>query len=254
MHPYLFLVNGYRLPTYFVTIVFVCCLCLIWTYVKARKNTVEVKIALDMAMMIMAGGFLGGRLFHVLYEDFAYYRLFPMDALRFWDGGFVYYGGWIGGLIFAVFTMWVYKAPRFYWLDFFAPILAFGYGLGRLGCLFNGCCYGGICELPWAISFSYPGLPEGLRHPTQLYATFWELLITLPILLLLGNRKGMGSGVIFAAWLLLHGSGRLLMEYFREDPRGDFILGLSVSSWISLLLILGSSAFLLSVRQRKSLA
>lgn len=254
MYPFIFLGDGYRLPTYFVIIVLVCCLCLLWTYVRARRQSQEIKLALDIAMMIMAGGFIGGRLFHVIYEGFDYYRLFPADALRVWDGGFVYYGGFFGGFVFALLTMWVYKAPRLYWLDFFAPILAFGYGLGRLACFFNGCCYGALCELPWGVRFTYPGLPEGLRHPTQLYAVFWELFVTLPLLLILQRKKGLGSGLVFAVWLIFHGLGRWVMEIFRDDPRGAFLLNMSVSTWISVFLITSGLLLCAVVLRRRSAA
>ncbi len=247
MHPFLLQYSNYNIPTYIFVISVTSVLCLIWTQVKARRMGLDAKIALDLALMILVGGFIGGRLMHIFYEGFYYYKVFPLDAFRFWDGGFVYYGGWIGGCILSTAVAVLYNQPVKFWADFFAPILAFGYGLGRLACFFNGCCYGKLCDLPWAISFSHHGLPGGLRHPTALYATAWELLLTLPILLFLSKRWALGTGRIFYSWMVLHGIGRIVMEAFRADERGEFLLGLSVSTWISLALITGGSlAFLAS--------
>lgn len=236
MYPFLILNPSFSLPSYIAVISITCCICLIWVYIRAKKFQEDVRIALDMSLMIMIGAFLGARLFHVFYEGYDYYSVFPYDAFRFWDGGFVYYGGWIGGFLLSLLFAKVYKLDFMRWADFFAPVLALGYGLGRIACFLNGCCFGDLCELPWALEFTYPGLPVGHRHPTQLYAMGWELLVTLPLLLAIENRKKF-TGQIFFAWIFLHGVGRLIMETFRADDRGQFILNLSVSSWISLAFI-----------------
>lgn len=251
MYPFVVL-GPINLPSYLLTVSISCCICLLWVYSKTRKNDQDLKVSLDLSLFIMIGGFIGGRLFHVFYEGYDYYRVFPLDAFRFWDGGFVYFGGWIGACLMAYFLTLLYKVSFKYWADFFAPILAFGYGLGRLACFFNGCCYGELCTLPWAIEFTYPGLPGGERHPTQLYAFSWELFVTVPILLFLTKKWGMGSGRVFSSWLVIHGIGRFIMEYFRADERGADILSLSISSWISLAMILVGSLVLVYYSRKAS--
>jgi len=166
-----------------------------------------------------------------------------MDILKIWQGGFVFYGGLAGGLFGAYVFLKFKKEPVAMWADFMAPILAFGYSLGRLGCFLNGCCYGRVCSLRWAIEFTQPGLPSGLRHPTQLYASSWEFFVLL-ILLAVGRwKKNRREGSLFILWLFLHASGRLAMEFFRDDYRGDNINGFSISSLVSITILLLIIAF-----------
>src|SRR5690606_6314306 len=109
-----------------------------------------------------------------------------------------------------------------------APVLAFAYAAGRSACFLAGCCYGRYCDLPWAI--------DG-RHPTQLYAAAWEMGV---VFILLGLRPSpffQNPGRIFYLWMILHGIGRFIMEAFRDDFRGPS-LGLSISGWISLGLVI----------------
>ncbi len=130
-------------------------------------------------------------------------------------------GGLLAGLILALKR----KLVLLNWLNFYSPILALGYGLGRISCLLGGCCYGRICQLPWAIHH---------RHPTQLYATVWELSVFGVLTYL---EKTRNKNQIFFIWLILHGAGRIVMESFRNDPRGYFIFNFSLGIWISLALI-----------------
>ena len=135
-------------------------------------------------------------------------------------------------------------------------MLALGYGLGRLGCFLNGCCFGKLCELPWAVEFHYPGLPANLRHPTQLYATAWELGALVVLLLLekysdkVQQKVLRTQGALFFTWLALHAVGRLIMEQFRDDYRGAEPLGQSVATWWALAMLLLSLLFFIKRRQK----
>lgn len=193
----------------------------------------------------MVCGLVGGRLTHVFYENWGYYREMPFDIFKIWQGGFVFYGGFFTSLIGAYGFLKIKKESFLKWADFFAPVLALGYALGRVGCFLNGCCFGkpcvgNGCALPWMVEFNHPGLPEGLRHPTQLYAVFWELLVVLTLLWIEKVRHTkntmalQSTGFLFFTWLGLHSLGRLIMEYHREDYRGPEISGLSLSSWLSI--------------------
>ena len=241
MAPFIHLTDTVSLPTYLLIISLAYTIAVIWAFYRAPKLNMERAIALDLGLMIMMGGFFGARLFHIFYENFDYYMLFPWDVFKIWQGGFVFYGGFIGALLACIAYAKLRKIDFWEWADFYAPILAFGYGFGRLGCFLNGCCFGAECDLPWAIEFTQAGLPTGLRHPTQLYATVWELVLTLPLLLYVFPKfKFPRTGYIFLSWLLLHATGRFIMESFREDFRGGEIVGLSVSTWISIAIILVS--------------
>lgn len=192
-------------------------------------------------MIILIFGTIGARLFHVLYEEFDFYQTRPIEIFKIWKGGLVFYGCILLGLPAMLIFLKLRKESWLKWLDFAAPICSLTYLLGRIGCFFNGCCYGKVSDVPWAIHFQAVGL-DGHRHPTQLYAVFTELII-LCILYSIDRKaadKGQASwpGLISGLWLSLHGISRIFMEFYRDDDRGPIHWGLSVSTWISLIVVL----------------
>ncbi len=204
----------------------------LWFLRRARQNRLAQTFAIDLTLAIFVGGFLGARLLHVFFEEPEFYRVTPLRILQIWNGGFVYLGGVAG----ATFAAWLFcdwkKQPFLLWADIAAPAAAFSYALGRWACFLNGCCYGKYCELPWAVF-----MQGGHRHPTQIYASLTESL-TILILLKMESRLKKAAGALFALWLVLHGLGRIVMECFRDDPRGQLIWGFSLGTWMSLGLIL----------------
>lgn len=226
---------------YFVYQGLLVCFLLFLTYYRLQKKQKQTDLAFNigwnLALNLMVMGFIGGRLLHVIYESPWIYINNPLQILKFWQGGFVFFGGFI----LALSTSWLYlhykKENFLLWADFYSPIVAIGYALGRIGCLIAGCCYGGYCDLPWAM--------DG-RHPTQAYAFCYEILVAIFLL----NKERTtdlkkSSGIIFSYWLIAHGFGRILMENFRDDFRGPVPLGFSLGTWISFLVItLGSFIFL----------
>ncbi|AFY02970.1 prolipoprotein diacylglyceryl transferase [Bdellovibrio bacteriovorus] len=234
MFPFIPLSPTLNVPTYYLVLSLTVCLCLFWISLRADKFELSRKVALDLSLIIMVTGFIGGRLFHVFYENFEHYQEDFARIFYFWNGGFVFYGGAIlAGLCSLLYMVFVARVQFEDYLDLFAPVLSFAYVLGRVACLLAGCCYGGTCDLPWAVN--------GL-HPTQAYASLWELGV---LFILLGTETTAHSlrpkllknpGSIFFLWMVLHGMGRLLMEAFRDDFRGPS-LGLSISSWISLTIM-----------------
>ncbi|MBC7371896.1 MAG: prolipoprotein diacylglyceryl transferase, partial [Bdellovibrionaceae bacterium] len=215
---------------------------LFWISARAKVYELPQKQILDLSMLLMAASLIGARLFHVFYENPEYYRESPEKIVYLWDGGFVFYGGALLAFFFGAVYLYLFKVDeRGKYFDAFAPVLAFTYGAGRIGCFLAGCCYGKSCDLPWSV--------DG-RHPTQLYATFWEFGV---LLLLLGlEKRGQlkKTGNLFLLWVVLHTIGRLGMESFREDFRGERVFGLSISTVISLALLIISSALLLVRRPR----
>lgn len=242
MYPFIHLSQDFQIPTYYLVLSLVVCLCLVWLFRRTREYGLDRKVALDTAFVLMTAALVGSRLFHVFYENPEIYRANPWAVFYLWNGGFVFYGGaLLAGICGYLFVHW--RAPRDLprYFDLFAPVASLSYALGRWGCFFAGCCYGRACDLPWAV--------EG-RHPTQLYASFWELG-TLSLLLAYEKKANRPAGRVFALWLSLHAIGRILMESFRDDFRGP-TWGLSISTWISLA-ILGFGLFLFyRLRARKS--
>lgn len=234
-----------HIPLYLVMMSVAFSVSVIYFYKRAVDLNLRPKMSTEISLAIMIGAFLGARIFHVIFEYPQYYLENPMEIFKFYKGGFVFYGGLAGGLIFAYVYIKKLKQNFLNWLDCFAPVLPIGYMIGRVACIFAGCCYGKECDLPWAIRF-----PQGVEapaniplHPTQIYSILGELVV-LGILILSEKKVKLKPGSLFFIWMLFHGMVRLVVEQYRGDFRGENILGLSISTIISLLLILGSSIWL----------
>ena len=239
MHP-LIALGPVSVSTYFLIISCASTVGLLWFLRRARLKKMSQVRAIDFALVGLVSGFIGARGLHVFFEEPEYYLSHPLRVLAIWSGGYVFFGGLIGAWVcLTLYCQWR-KEPLFVWLDLSAIPLAFTYAIGRVACFFNGCCFGRHCELPWAVVMA-----GDRRHPVQLYATLIELA---PVVFLLQReRTPRTAGVIFANWLVLHGLGRIVMEYFRDDPRGPAIAGLSLGTWLGLTLALAGTGLLVTL-------
>jgi len=214
------------------------CFLIVFVYLRARKIN-QTKDALDLGLLLMIFGFIGARLFHVFYENPEHYREDWLRVFQIWYGGFVFYGGAICAFTACVLLIHARKLDWKFWFDFYTPVVALGYGLGRFSCYMAGCCYGRTCELPWSV--------DG-RHPTQLYALFWELCL-LAVLSILSFKKLIKTpGKLFFFWLMGHSLGRIVMEYYREDFRGGLWWGQSISTWLSLFFLFCSLVGIINLK------
>lgn len=232
-------IAGLPISTYFLLISIACTVGAIWFLKRSERRNLMRVTAIDLTLATLIGGFVGARLLHVFYEEPIFYRYNPAAIFQVWNGGFVFLGGvlgaWFAATIFCIFR----REPFWFWADIAMPPISLGYAIGRLACFFNGCCYGKYCQLPWAVY-----MHGGGRHPTQLYATFWELIL-LFVLLRIEPRVRM-AGTLFCVWLVGHSLGRVIMEFFRDDDRGPMMYGLSLGTWMSLGLgLFGVAAILM---------
>lgn len=230
MIPYI-QIGPMAVSTYFLVISLAATLAGVWFIRRMEARDLSRVQAIDLTLVIFVSAFAGARLMHVLYEEFGFYWQNPTQILQIWNGGFVYYGGLIGGLLGIYIYCLSKRIPFLVTLDQGAIPMAFSYVLGRFGCFLNGCCYGKLCELPWAIN-----LRGEHRHPTQLYSSLGEAAI-VALLLRVEKRLQKQPGQLAGLWFILHALNRMVMEHFRDDPRGDMILRLSVSTWMSVALI-----------------
>lgn len=241
-----FKVFGISIPTYFAWLSIVYSMMIYWLSKRAEQDPRRLPpiLALDAALWIILSSFIGARLLHVIWETPQLYTENWIAVLSFWNGGFVYYGGLAGGLIgLWFFCRW--KRLSFWTLaDFLAPMLAIGYGSGRLACFLGGCCFGAYCDLPWAV---------GGRHPVQIYAFVLDGLLGLTLLLSEKRWNWMKVPTCVSSFFLIgHGANRILMESLRMDFRGGLIAGLTISTWISILLILFGLGLQLKLIMKKA--
>ncbi len=238
MYPTLFKLGPLAIHTYgfFVAMGFLTGILL------AKKEAARVgedpEKIVDLCFYILIFSVLGARIFYVLTMP-GYFFSKPLEIFKIWEGGLVFYGGFISAVIFGVIYMKKHGMPFWKIADLISPSLAIGHALGRIGCFFAGCCYGRTCELPWSITFHHPEslAPLGIGlHPTQLYEAFSNVMIFC-ILRIFRLRKRF-EGEVFWLYVLMYGIIRSIIEAFREDFRGGFIFSLSPSQFIGLCLSL----------------
>jgi phosphatidylglycerol:prolipoprotein diacylglycerol transferase len=220
---------------YFIYLSVLYSLLIIYVAIKAQREQMNRQTALDISIIIMVLGFAGGRLAHVFWEAPFYYKNNLLEILKFWNGGFIFYGGAIAALAGASVFLYFKRQNFWMWADFYTPVVSIGYALGRVSCLISGCCYGRSCDLY---------LPFTDRHPTQVYASLFELLNFILILKFQKKLMKYRSGILFLSWAICHAIGRIVMEYFREDFRGSQILQMSFGTFLSLSIIVISVSFI----------
>ena len=192
---------------------------------RADRTGLSGERVMDLGIFVIISALLGAKLM-LLVVDF---DQFTSDPSRIWvllKSGGVFYGG----LLLAVPVAWWYirrhKLPLWTTCDLFAPGIALGHAIGRMGCLMAGCCYGRATDVPWAITFTNTlaaanvGTPlEIALHPTQIYEAVAELAV-LGILLAGERRWRLFPGRTFWTYLLLYPTARFMIEFYRGDPRG----------------------------------
>ncbi len=309
---------------------------------------------ISLAFVMILGGIAGARLFYVIqkYEDYQNEptaRELIAKILDVTSGGLVVYGSLIGGSLAAWIYCRFHRLRPLVLVDLIAPGMVLGLAIGRIGCLMNGCCYGGICETaglpqltfpagsapymqqliegdligikseikqsepdqpairsiisiePEGIAAKYPLLPNDrivifppeekrLRffkqnpelqdqenklstsiytdrideivlpidqlpvrslgtHPTQIYSSIDAFLLFSLIWFYWYLKKN--DGEVFALMLIMHGISRFLLEIIRRDESGIFGTTLTISQWISLLLIVLGIVLIGWVRTRQ---
>jgi phosphatidylglycerol:prolipoprotein diacylglycerol transferase len=230
----------WTLIAYYLLVSLDCIILLFWVIKRSKQLQKSTESALDITLVLMLSSLIGARLLHVVYEEPQLYRNDLWRIFQVWQGGFVFYGGLLSAIVFGILWLRYKKLELLEWLDFFAPLAAFAYAFGRLSCVLAGCCYGkAVNDLPWAM-MNHALNDSVLRHPTQWYAVLWELIVLI-VLLVLEKKQSFKKGILFFIWLSLHGLGRIIMEIFRADPRGQLIFSLSISTWISMCLIFVSA-------------
>ncbi|MEM9589164.1 MAG: prolipoprotein diacylglyceryl transferase family protein, partial [Planctomycetota bacterium] len=128
-------------------------------YWRAQRAGIDPNAILSLAPWTFVGGIVGARLFYVIQYREQYFadswRETLANLAAFTQGGLVVYGGLIGGFAVSILFLWRQKLPILKLGDVIVPCIFVGIMLGRLGCLMNGCCYGGRCE-PSALAMEFP--------------------------------------------------------------------------------------------------
>lgn len=216
----------------------------LWLAVKrAKAFGFAPSAAADLVFFLFVAGVIGARFFFVA-QHFEDYKANPLSAFSIQEGGLVWYGGFLfavfAGIGYAVFRKW----PVLKFCDFFTPFLPLAHAIGRLGCFFNGCCFGRITRSRWGVMF--PGEPFA-RYPTQLYEAAFLFLLSF-FLFYLSSKKHR-EGEIFVLYLVFYSGFRFLIEFLRGDQ--VLLSGLTLPQWTSLFLFLGAVSLFFFIRKKR---
>lgn len=248
MLPWLIRIGSYSLPTYgvLVALAFIAALALASRY--ARRNGLNNEKIVNLGVYCALTGMLGAKVLMIAMDPV--YRehpgqIFSLDTLQ--SAG-IFFGGFIGAVVFAIAYMVVQKLPVLKTCDVFAPGIALGHSIGRIGCFAAGCCWGKPTHLPWAVTFRNPDATTGVPlniplHPTQLYESFSEAVICLILVRLIDRPHR--DGQVIGTWALLYGLVRFAVEFVRvHDSSNPFGGPLVLEQWIALGLALAGVGLL----------
>ena len=241
MHPILFEIGTWPVYSYGVLLAAAYLLALQLAVWRAKRRGIDPNRVMDLGIWIIIAALVGAKLL-LIVVDWDYYRSNPREIFSLVRSAGVFYGGLVVATLTGLVLIRRYKLPVWATADLYAPGIALGHVIGRMGCFFAGCCWGKPTDLPWAITFTNPaasinvGTPLNVAlHPTQLYEAGAELII-LTLLLATERKWKYFEGRTFWLYMLLYGITRFIIEFYRGDPRG-MVMGVSTSQFVSVLLV-----------------
>jgi phosphatidylglycerol:prolipoprotein diacylglycerol transferase len=294
-----------KLESYFTGVAIGFILAIALMYRWARRSGIDENNVVDLWILMIVMGVLGARLLSVVADghfwDYLHLCTDPLEVdwpltkrqclegpydgmwdpvervchpayvdclafAKFWKGGLTFYGGFVLASATGVLFLWRTRMPVLRVVDSAGWAIPLGLAWGRIGCFFNGCCFGTVTDSPLGVVFpaasqaSRKQFEEGLLpainlpslpvHPTQLYESLISLAIAAFCLLWMERHKRF-HGQVFLAFVTLYAAGRFVEEFFRDDDRGG-LAGLSTSQLIALVTAaLAAGAIALVVRRRR---
>lgn len=251
MRPELFSLFGVPFHAYRTMLAVSVLVCTLLAVRESRRRNLGFILPPQTGVWALMGALIGAKLFWAVQNA-------PVRewwrALLLWEGGLVFYGGLLGGVL----ASWAYfrrvGIPFLPAADTMAPYVALGEAFTRIGCFFNGCCWGASTRMPWGVRFpsgcaayehaAASGLlsAEGSRtvplHPTQLYMVLGLLMVFALVKAVLARQRVHGRAL--AGYLAAYAVVRSVVEVFRDDsPR--YAWGLTPAQFISLALLVAAA-------------
>jgi phosphatidylglycerol:prolipoprotein diacylglycerol transferase len=250
----------------------------------ARRSGLDAERVGDLAFYILLAALVGSRLYFIAvnWRDYlgesaflSFHGLRLPRVLALWEGGLVFYGGFIAAALAAFVYLRRHRMAFLPYADALIPAVALGHFFGRLGCFAAGCCWGAVsnAHLPWLTRFppaslayqTFAARPEAADllspdrlstvpvHPTQLYEAFGELGLFAALVLWVQPRRRF-DGQVLACWLMAYAVLRTVVEMFRGDVERGVVAGLGVGQWTSLVIFAAGAAVWAFGRRRHTQA
>lgn len=253
MNPILFKIGNIIIYWYsfILLIAFVIGCILILT--EAKKQNIPKDKLEDFIFYTIPICLIGARLYYILFE-FNYYKEYPMDIFKVWEGGLAIHGGIIAGFLCLLYFAKKNNINIIKMLDILVVSLILGQIIGRWGNFMNGEAYGPVTSLNFLKSIHLPKfIIDGMyidgnyHHPTFLYESLWNL-IGLIAMLIIRNTKINKQGIMTSIYFIWYGIGRFLIESLRTDSL--MLLNIKIAQVISILFILIGIGVLIYTRKK----
>jgi phosphatidylglycerol---prolipoprotein diacylglyceryl transferase len=215
-----------------------------WCWLQIRKGAkLTIDNVLTLAIVGVPSGIVFARLLHV-FDDIIIQVQTGQTSIYISNPSLIFGGEGLtvwGAVLGAALGIWIYckvtKKQTGYLFDVLAPGIIIAQAIGRVGCLFNGCCYGTPTVLPWAFLYTNPaslafGIPPS--HPTVLYEIFFDIILFLVLLRLRGKLKP--DGALFVVYISLYSAWRIGIDFLRTGT--PFLFGLHEAQFIGVLILL----------------
>ncbi|MGH9449500.1 MAG: prolipoprotein diacylglyceryl transferase [Terriglobia bacterium] len=258
MHPTLLRIGSFNLPTYGLILALALLAGLFVAVRLGRREGMNSGQVIDFSTWLIVSGLIGAKIYMIL-TGWGFYaahpgEIFSLDTLEA-GGGF--YGGFIGAGLFAIWYVKAHRLPLLKTFDVFAPAVAVGQAIGRLGCFAAGDDYGkpaphSALGVVFTNQYAHQmtGVPLGVPiYPVQLFESALTLIIFL-ILLWFYKRKRR-DGQIFVMYLMLYAVARFFLEYYRGDPDRGFFFHHTLSTAQMVAIIAFGLGIILSVYLRR---
>lgn len=248
--PILAQIGPFAIRWYGLIIISAVLIGLLVTSIEANRRHLPTANLASLAVYSLFAGLVGARLAHVV-DQFSYYSAHPQAILAIQEGGLAVWGGFVGGLAFALGYAYFKHIPFLKLADSAAPALSLGAGLGRFGCLINGDAWGAPTGGNWGLVYTNPHayLPANLigipTQPVPLYDMAWNLASFAMLWLL--RKRVKQDGALFTTFVIIYSLGRMITTSWRQNP--EYLFGLQEAQVISLfaaVLALPILAYLLS--------
>jgi len=251
---------------------------------EARRQGQDGDRIGDLAFWVLVSALVGSRLYFIAvnWRDYfgdnawiAFHGARLPRVLAVWEGGLVFYGGFIAAALTAFLYMRRHGMRFLPHADTLIPSVALGHFFGRIGCFAAGCCWGAVshAHLPWLAKFPPASLayqtfasranaaeliaPDRLTtmpiHPTQLYESFGELALFALLVFVVRPAKRF-HGQVLATWLMAYAVLRTVVELFRGDLERGVVAGLGVGQWTSMVIFAAGALVWAVGRRQRALA
>jgi len=233
---------------------------------RARSEGIPAEQISDLGMWLIIAGMVGGKLFHIIFFWDDFIAGWHADGVRSLREGFVFYGGFILATLTAVVYTRLKRLSLPKLADVFAPSIALGHAFGRMGCFFNGCCYGRVCPDGFPLGVRFPAIFDAtgrligtapfidhLQHkwvkisastslpvyPTEIYEALGNLAIFGGLSLFYRQKRF--DGQVWWLYVLSYGALRLVVEFFRGDYYTFYFGGLTIGQIVAITMIVVAS-------------